>query len=75
MVGNQHPGIASGFCFLDNIGKAGKKVITVRIILKYFALLYTSGYDVVQCPRGVYSRSSWHILINIIKIKKCKLEI
>jgi len=55
------------FCLLNNHSKTLQKVVKVEIVLEYLVSLNTPRDYMVQCPRSIYSRLSWHKSYIIIK--------
>jgi hypothetical protein len=56
----QRPGKTGRVGFGKNIGKSFNEVISVNIILEYFAALYTAANNMMKSSGGVYSGFSWH---------------
>jgi hypothetical protein len=60
VVGDKRPCIAGRSGLLQNAAKSFHKTVSVKIIFKYRPLFDASTDDMMQRPRSVYARFSWH---------------
>ena len=65
MIGHQRPAITSGLSFDHDVTQPLQETVSIAVVYKYFALLISTGNDMVQGIGSIDTRSAWHVIVII----------